>query len=185
MFHEAPYESLLGVEFMTKAFACVIVLLLALGNQASAAEPLPLTMKQLATLSDCELEQIYRASAAAAMPSGYLKGLPIYPQSKLSGVRSKTTSLLWHGKHFDAETGTLINQWCGIKAIKARVYPGESWLDGKPSLIMDYEGSSLVWNDVRDELREVAPGLYLGAMYLRRPSGPKFKMWFVLEGPCK
>ncbi len=50
---------------------------------------------------------------------------------------------------------------------------------------MDYQGSSLIWNDVRDELREVAPGLYLGAMYLRRSTGPKFKMWFALEASCK
>ena len=58
---------------------------------------------------------------------------------------------------------------------------GPSWLDGKPSLIMDYCGTSHVWRDVRDEVREVAPGLFVGVMFRRDPCGPKFEMFFVLE----
>ncbi len=44
------------------------------------------------------------------------------------------------------------------------MYVGESLLDGQPALILDYSKSRL-WPDVRDEEREVSPGLYLGIMY--------------------
>ena len=73
------------------------------------------------------------------------------------------------------------HQWLGLKAIEAQVYPGESWLDGGPSLVMDYRGTSKVWRNVRDELREVAPGLFLGVMYEDRCTGPKFRMFFALQ----
>jgi hypothetical protein len=44
------------------------------------------------------------------------------------------------------------------------VYTADSWLDGRPALVFDYSRSRL-WPNVRDEVREVAPGLYLGIMY--------------------
>jgi hypothetical protein len=46
---------------------------------------------------------------------------------------------------------------------------------------MDYHETSRVWVDVRDEVREVAPGLYLGRMYRRKPCGPEFQFFFALE----
>jgi hypothetical protein len=93
--------------------------------------------------------------------------------------------MLWHGKVFCAADCTLINQWCGMKAIRAKVFYGPSWLDGKPSIIMDYSGTSRSWAEVRDEVREVSPGLYLGVMYLRKCPRPEQKMYFVLEGPAE
>ena len=129
-----------------------------------------------------DLERLYRESGPGTVPVGYAPGLAIYcPEAPLAAARSKVTHLLWHGKHFSACDGTLVNQWCGFKAIRARVSYGESWLDGGPAVVMDYGGTSRVWADVRDEVREVAPGLYLGAMFLRREPQPKFKMFFALE----
>jgi hypothetical protein len=65
------------------------------------------------------------------------------------------------------------------RAIPADVYVGESWADGRPSLIFDYSRSRL-WPDVRDEVREVAPGLYLGVMYRGgAPANPP--MYFTLD----
>jgi hypothetical protein len=49
---------------------------------------------------------------------------------------------------------------------------------------MDYGATSRVWADVRDEVREVAPGLYLGAMFRRRDPQPQFKMFFALQCPA-
>ena len=62
---------------------------------------------------------------------------------------------------------------------------GPSCLDGKPSIVMDYGETSLVWADVRDEVREVAPGLYLGRMYRLKPCGPEFQMFFALQACCR
>ena len=73
----------------------------------------------------------------------------------------------------------MINRVLGFgRAIPATVYQGESLIDGQPSLILDYSGSKL-WPDVRDELREVEPGLYLGVMYKGKPA--QQKMFFTLD----
>ncbi len=95
------------------------------------------------------------------------------------------THALWHGKVFDPCDGTLINQWAGVKAIKARVGYGPSLLDGRPSIIMDYSDTSRVWADVRDEVREVAPGVYLGRMYRLKGGCYEFQYYFALETCCR
>jgi hypothetical protein len=142
----------------------------------------PLSFEQLTHLSWPELEQLYRQAEAGAVPTGYARGRAVYcPDNRLSGLRSALTHALWHGKLFDCAGESLVNQWCGFRAIHAEVYCGPSWLDGRPSLIMDYSRTSKVWADVRDEVREVVPGLYLGLMYKRKPCGPAFQMYFVLE----
>jgi hypothetical protein len=142
-------------------------------------------LEQLARLSWCELEELYRGSAAGTMPHGFARGRVVHcPASLLAGPRSRMTRLLWHGKHFCADDGILVNQWLGFRAIHARVDYGPSWLDGKTSLILDYQGESRVWADVRDEMREVAPGLYVGAMYLRGCPEPRLKLFFCLEAQC-
>ena len=103
----------------------------------------------------------------------------------LAGPREGVANFVWQGKHFcDA---TLINQWRGVRMIKAEVGPGDSWLDGRPAHILDYRHTSLLWSDVRDETREVSPGVYVGAMYQRRCPEPRLKLLFILEKagpPC-
>lgn len=153
-------------------------------RMAPAAAPAPLCLEQLTCLSWCELEQLYRQATPGAIPAGYLRGRAIYcPGAPLSSARSKVSQSLWHGKHFCPADGTLINQWClGTQAVRARVGYGESWLDGKPSIVMDYRGTShIVWSNVRDEIREVAPGLYLGLMYQCKAGQPRQKLFFVLQ----
>jgi hypothetical protein len=139
------------------------------------------SMEQLACLSWCELEALYRGSAPGEIVPGYVPGVPLYdPAKRLTRLRTKVTGALWRGKHFRCD-GTLINQWCGVRAIRADVYHGKSWLDGGPAIVMDYGNSSWVWADVRDEIREVAPGLFLGVMFERRCPQPRLKMFFALD----
>jgi hypothetical protein len=140
------------------------------------------SLEQLARMSWPELEALYRASPPGEIPRGYLRGLAIYdPCGRLAGVRSGVSKTLWRGKVFDACGASLVNQWCGVQAVRAAVSYGPSCLDGGPSIVMDYRGMSHVWSDVRDELREVAPGLYLGRMVRCTDCGPRFKMFFALE----
>ena len=76
----------------------------------------------------------------------------------------------------------LINHWRFGRAVKAKVYPAESFLDGGPTLVMDYRHTSpVIWRNVRDELREVAPGLYLGVMFKCEAGSARFGMFFALE----
>lgn len=147
----------------------------------SFAGDCPCTMDQLTKMSWCELEALYRRSPAACVPPCYLEGKTIYCGQKMKTLASRA---MWRGKHFECD-GTLLNQWTGFRAVRAKVYPGESWLDGKPSLIMDYRGmSKTIWSDARDELREVCPGVYLGIMFHDRCTGPERETFFALEG-CK
>lgn len=145
-----------------------------------------LCLEQLAGMSWCALEELYRQAPPGTIPAGYTRGRAIYcPGAALTPARSKMTQTMWHGKHFCPADGTLINQWCFGRAVRARVCYGDSWLDGKPSILMDYRGMSRVWSDVRDEVREVAPGLYLGLMYRCKSGQPRMKMFFALEAtPC-
>jgi hypothetical protein len=130
----------------------------------------------------CELELLYRQAEPGRLLDGYAPGEAIYCEgTPLAGLRSRATRLLWRGKHIEGAGCMLVNQWCGFRAIRARIYCGTSWLDGNPALIMDYRGTSRVWADVRDEVREVAPGLFLGIMFREDAPQPKRKMFFVLQ----
>ena len=53
----------------------------------------------------------------------------------------------------------------GLNAIVAEVYLGKSLLDDKPCVVLDYSKTSLVAKWIRDEIRLVAPHLYLGRVY--------------------
>ena len=64
-----------------------------------------------------------------------------------------------------------------MKAIIARVYKGESWLDHKECIVLDYSETSMIASWVRDEIRMVQPGLYLGKVY----GGQKRLIDFALE----
>ncbi len=74
---------------------------------------------------------------------------------------------MWKGKVFDAETGQLRNEILpiGMKTIVAKVYKDKSWFDEKECIALDYSQTSLIAHWIRDEIREVAPGLYLGIVF--------------------
>jgi hypothetical protein len=74
---------------------------------------------------------------------------------------------LWQGKVFYREQGFLLNRLTpvGLKLVKAKVYRGESWLCDGESIILDYSKTSFVAQKIRDEIREVAPNIYLGQAY--------------------
>ena len=170
--------------------ALVLTSLLVSGTPAGDESPAPAlaihSLDQLACLSWAELECLYRQAEAGTIPCGYVRGKAVYcADEPLAGLKTKTSRLFWHGKHFCAADCTLVNQWLGFKAVHARYYYAPGWLDGKPSIILDYLGESrVVWADGRDELREIAPGFYVGCMYQRRCPEPKLKVWFVLESEC-
>lgn len=123
------------------------------------------SMEHLAGLSWKELECIYRQAGPGKMPScGRFCGRAVFCSSQpCSCVYQALANCLWRGKFF--ASSEVINQWRCCRAIRGKVYPGESWLDGNPSVILDYRPTSLLWRNIRDEMRQVGPGLYLGMMY--------------------
>ena len=126
------------------------------------------------------LEALYSGGAVNLPPPGFAPGRAIPdPGSRKTVRKSRTIGLLWKGKVFS--DGQMINRLAGGReAVTARVYVGESWLDGKPSLILDYAGSKR-FGDVRDEMREVSPGVFVGLTYVRKCPGPKLAMFFALD----
>ncbi len=123
-----------------------------------------LTLQRLSALSWPELDALYRGSSPGRPPTGTLTGRAIYsPDQAFAKLRSKATQAIWLGKDFDSDSTMLINRWRFGRAVKAEVYPATSFLDGQPTLVMDYRRTSpVIWHNVRDELREVAQG-YISA----------------------
>lgn len=166
------------------AILAVLTGLLVAVPAAAADEGAPsarprLEMRDLVRMPKADLEALYLGAPPASAPSGFVPGRAIKnPGSRMTVANARATRLAWQGKIF-REDGTMINRVLGFgRAIPAAVYQGESLIDGQPSLILDYSGSKL-WPDVRDELREVEPGLYLGVMYKGKPA--QQKMFFTLD----
>jgi len=105
----------------------------------------------------------------------------VRPGTKLGPALSKGAAAVWQGKVFDADGTSSINRFFGVKAVRADVSYGPSWRDGNPSLILDYGQTSRLYKNYRDELREVAPGLYLGLMFDRRTCPASLKMYFAIQ----
>lgn len=129
------------------------------------------------------LDALYAGGTVGAIPSGVLDGRAIPdPGSRHTVRRSKLIGLVWKGKVI--QDGQMINRLAGGRyAVTAQVYLGASWYDGKPAIILDYTGSKLFGN-VRDEFREIAPGLYVGRTYIRDCPTPRLAMYFALQLVC-
>src|SRR6516165_5840372 len=79
-------------------------------------------------------------------------------------------ALAWRGKVVNARQGRLKNILTplGIQAIEAAVYKQDSWYDGDTCIVLDYSKTSFVARMIRDEIREIAPGVFLGLVFWGR-----------------
>lgn len=127
------------------------------------------TLTDMTTMSQGELDDIFRRSPMGDLPDGDALGTAIVaPGTELTGVTLILTRwLAWQGKVFYRARGYLLNKVgpLGFHLIKARVYVAPSWFDGQPAIILDYSKTSLIAHKVRDEIREVSPGTYLGIVF--------------------
>jgi hypothetical protein len=124
---------------------------------------------QLLRMSQTELDALFTASPAGPIPVGEATGTAIVaPGTTYSpSIAEFISNFAWQGKVFDGEKGVLRNKILpfGLNAIIAKVYKGDSWLDGKECIVLDYSDTSLLAHWIRDEIREIAPGTYLGKVY--------------------
>jgi hypothetical protein len=141
-----------------------------------------ITPVDLLKMSQVELDKLYITSAIGEIPNGDSQGTAIVgadtPLKKPLSAFIKT--IIWKGKVFYREQGFLLNKVFLFSShlVKAQVYQGESWVDtGKEAIILDYSQSSFVAQKVRDEIRQVAPGLYLGYAFW----GKTRVLEFILE----
>ena len=126
-------------------------------------------VSQLLAMSQTQLDDLFRASPPGDIPDGPAKGTAIIsPGTRYSAPIAEVINHFgWQGKVFDAAKGVLKNSISvfRIEAIVAKVYKGPSWLDGKECIVLDYSATSLVAHWIRDEIRLIDTGFYLGKVY--------------------
>lgn len=127
------------------------------------------TVPQLLAMSQKELDDLFTSSTAGDIPNGEATGTAIVASGTVFSpeIASLINIFGWQGKTFDAAHGVLRNRILafGLNAIVATVYKGTSWLDNKECIVLDYSDTSLVAEHIRDEIRQIGPGMYLGKVY--------------------
>jgi hypothetical protein len=167
-------------------------------NRSDAASA-PRTLDDLAALDVAALTALYKGGKATS-----LAALDGNPQCRMLAVRgldagaaaaairnlSAASFFPWGGKHFEptsADAGIGINRvrlggerrWFPFET---RVEP--SAIDGQPCILLDYgdKRNPFFIRAIRDELREVAPSLYLGPAMLDTGKGDaKLVLWFACD----
>ncbi|MPY90217.1 MAG: hypothetical protein GEU99_20115 [Luteitalea sp.] len=142
---------------------------------------MPYDVPQLLQMSQPELDTLFTNSAPGEIPDGEAHGTAIVaPGSTYTAEIARFINLFaWQGKVFDAQRGVLKNKILsfGLNAIIAKIYKAPSWLDDQECIVLDYSDTSLLAQWVRDEIRQIEPGLYLGKVYWDK----KRLMDFALE----
>jgi hypothetical protein len=138
----------------------------------------PITIESLIGMTQAELDDLFKRSEPGPIPEGDSQGAAIvHPGSWWARIiRRLAYRFAWQGKVFtkykcpncgESVLALLENKitLVGVRAITARVYQTESWIDGKPCIVLDYSKTSFFARKIRDEIREVAPKLYLGKVW--------------------
>jgi hypothetical protein len=140
------------------------------------------TIDDLTTMSQTELDDLFRRSPAGELPDGDAVGSTIVaPGTPVTGpIQWFARWLAWQGKVVYRSRGYLVNKVgpFGFHLFKARVYVAPSWFDNQPAIILDYSRTSLLAHQVRDEIREVSPGVYLGIVFYGREKSINFVLDF-------
>lgn len=127
------------------------------------------TAEQLLSMSQQELDDLFANSPAGDIPNGEGEGTAILAPGTIFSreIASVINIFGWQGKTFDAAHGTLTNRILafGLNAIVAQVYKSTSWFDQKECIVLDYSKTSLLAKHIRDEIRQIGPGAYLGLVY--------------------
>lgn len=161
-----------------------------------------LGLDDLAKMSHSELAGLYeggRVPASLRAVDGKLRGRMLAVRGLgrglvASGLRrfAASRAFVWGGKSFSSESdraGRGINRVL-VPGVLGRqdLFPfttsfAASVIDGKPSIVLDYahpENPPYI-RAIHDEIREVAPGLYLGPAMWKTRKGPRTVMWFALD----
>jgi hypothetical protein len=137
----------------------------------------------LLALTNTELDDVFRRAPAGEIPNGNMRGTVLaWPGTVLARPLAVLIYLIaWQGKVVSRERHMLRNKITPLRLrlIAARLSHATSWVDGRECVLLDYSRTSLVAHMVRDEIRLVAPDLYLGVVWLWRWRAG----WFTLRSP--
>ncbi|MGH8868304.1 MAG: hypothetical protein ACRDYU_09945 [Actinomycetes bacterium] len=133
------------------------------------------------------LAALFARHPTSVLPDGRAQGTVLVgtgtPVARtLAGL---TRAVAWKGKVVDRERGMLHNLLgpTGARAVPAAVATGPSLFDGRDCVALDYSRTSLLARMVRDEIREVSPGLWLGVAYVRSRRVAWFSLRFAHPTP--
>src|SRR5262249_9101845 len=131
-------------------------------------------------LSAVELDKLFKGSDLGNIPVGDLDGQVLCVADRHGRLKVWVSNLVWRGK-YGGEDAYLSNRWVGNqRRIGGYYVTGPNWVDGRPAFILDYPAGTPIFGNMHDELREIAPGLYLGLMFDSCPC-PKFRGYFAIE----
>ena len=159
------------------------------------------SLDSLAARSFAELDALYRtATVSSTMRSadgplvGRMLAVRGLPGALAKPLRrwAKSRSFLWEGKTFQASDDAR-----GVGHNRVNVptvlghqnrFPFEtrfdaSAIDGKPTLVLDYDldANPGYIRRIHDEIREVAPGLFLGPAMWKSGRDKQLVLWFALD----
>lgn len=165
---------------MTRRILGAVAIVAAFGVPARAQAVR--TLDDLARLSPGQLDALFGQAGPGAIPSGKVRGMPLVrPGTRGAVAMSRSGRVLWQGKVLHPEEGCAVNRFFGVRSVPGRLGYGNAWYDGRPAIVLDYADTSRVYAPYRDEIREVAPGLYLGLMYDRNDVGSGPVRYFAFE----
>ena len=137
---------------------------------------------QLLAMSQTDLDNLFTSSPAGDIPNGEANGTAIIASGTAFSpeIAAIINHFGWQGKTFDGTHGTLTNRILafGLNAIVAEVYKGPSWFDSKECIVLDYSKTSLVAQHIRDKIRLISPGTYLGVVYWDKTRTINFALQF-------
>ena len=126
-------------------------------------------LSQLLKMSQAQLDELFTNSPVGDIPNGEGEGTAIVAPGTTytKEIADFINHFAWQGKVFDAQKGVLRNKilTLGLNAIIAKVYKAPSWLDNKECIVLDYSDTSVIAHWIRDEIRQIGPGMYLGKVY--------------------
>lgn len=152
-----------------------------LSSPVSAGGPILQKMQQRLGLQRgdmCSWDEQFRNGTVGCMPCGKTSGTVLYADGHFPKLKARMQGTAWKGKDFHGD-GTFTNRWIGFEAISTTVTTGTSWFDGQPCIVMEYPPNAPVFGGVRDELREISPGTWLGRNY--EIATGKHKGYFLLQ----
>ena len=132
------------------------------------------TVKGWLSKSREELDEIYlNCDSKSTIPTGDTRGTAIIAGAIFAKSFAAFARIFaWQGKVFDLygvdqESGILLNKLSifSLTFVIAKVYRDDSWMDQKPTIVIDYSKTSFFFGAIRDEIREIEPGVYLGKVW--------------------
>lgn len=162
------------------------------------------TKYTLDSLSEMDAESLESVFKSGVVPPdmGVLSGKP---KGRMLAVRYTDTTPMfgalkfissnnffpWDGKSFFPVNQTVGRGINRLKVVAASfdAFPFEtkvvdSFIDGKPCILLDYEQPENPWfiSMIRDEIREVSPGLFMGpAMWKDGRDNATLVLWFAVD----